>query len=453
MSIIRQKEEKYENGDNYHQTSDTAGTSARTRPFSYAQIMSKRTKKKIPENAKDETCVLESVSEMGESHNHPKGLKDSTGSDVTKEVLVIKKTSPKQAGHEDSKSFSKDKVKVKSSHDDEVNGENRRRHLNRRVDQSKAEVEKVPEKRPFKATRQKGSKKETEFGEHQRADEKKKISDSRERSRRPTEIVFSKKYDSGRKVEREPLDKRKVHRYDNQTSKRKRSRSRELHRARERSLSRSPKGHKRSTRERDHGNEPNHVSKYSSGRQNSKSRNYRTSGSSRQESPHYRRQESSLGGYSPRKRKPEAAASKIPSPPPAKLPEKEAKWDLPPSGVNNTSLSLLGNNTSLSLSGTIQQSAAADTSAAVPAVSLTSIDSVHLTQATRSLRSLYMENLPPLSTEKSLLLSLNGFLLEAGASHIPGSQPCIGCIVSIMSLQEFLKCNILYTVRSNFYAD
>ncbi|CAA6655319.1 unnamed protein product [Spirodela intermedia] len=41
-----------------------------------------------------------------------------------------------------------------------------------------------------------------------------------------------------------------------------------------------------------------------------------------------------------------------------------------------------------------------------------------------------MENLPSSATDKSILSYLNDLLLTAGANHIPGSQPCISCIIN-----------------------
>lgn len=460
MSIAHQKKEKYENGNNYLGTNDSEGTSARTRAFTFEQVMLRRRNKKHAEDVKEEISVSKSLPEKGDSGNahgrrEPDGgddlrkdPKDTTGGIRAKEVAPNKKTSPskyKDRVRDDLKASTKDKTKVKSSHDKislnkEVNNEKQSRHRNRADERSKPESEKESGKRLFKDTQVKDNH-ERKYGNYVRADKKKKFTVNNEKPRRPIDIFTAKKYDPGHRQEREPLDRRKVRRYEEQSSKRRRSRSREFDRSRGRSPSMSPKGYKRSFHGRDHGEASNRFVKYRTGGQHSNAGKYRASGSGRHESARYQQRESGLGGYSPRKRKTEAAPVKISSPAVPSPEKKEATWDLPPSGVNRTSSTSVPRNLQSSAQSTYDQpSSISETaipvkpqgtsSSAAPTVSFASIDSVHLTQATRSLRRLYMENLPASATDKSILSYLNDLLLTAGANHIPGSQPCISCIVS-----------------------
>ena len=62
---------------------------------------------------------------------------------------------------------------------------------------------------------------------------------------------------------------------------------------------------------------------------------------------------------------------------------------------------------------------------------IVSLDSVQLTEATRPMRSLYVENVPASASEKAIMESFNNFLLSYGVNHIRGTQPCISCIVSL----------------------
>ncbi|KAF2285530.1 hypothetical protein GH714_005330 [Hevea brasiliensis] len=182
-------------------------------------------------------------------------------------------------------------------------------------------------------------------------------------------------------------------------------------------------------------------------------------------SGHYKRHggsTSGLGGYSPRRRRTKAAA-KTPSPtkrsPPTKCtPEKKnAKWDLAPEGADsNFSVSVPS---SLQLSNQTASSNTHEAVSVVPVASTTvkplslvsfnilstnkndSIDSVQLTQATRPMRRLYVENVPDSASEKDVMSCLNNFLISSGVNHIRGTQPCISCIMHKergQALVEFL---------------
>lgn len=156
---------------------------------------------------------------------------------------------------------------------------------------------------------------------------------------------------------------------------------------------------------------------------------------------HYHRHSGStsgLGGYSPRKRKTEAAV-KTPSPSKHSLEKKRAGWDLAPGGTNNSSVFPLSNATISSALHDVIAAASVDPVIVKSPVShlnnsstgkIADIDSVQLTQATRPMRRLYLENLPASCSEKDVMESLNNLLLSAGVNLIQGAQPCISCIVS-----------------------
>lgn len=164
---------------------------------------------------------------------------------------------------------------------------------------------------------------------------------------------------------------------------------------------------------------------------------------------------SGLGGYSPRKRKSEAAA-KTPSPSKHSLEKKRAGWDLPPAGTNNPSAVVsssfpVSNCAVLSNMHDVVSTSSLDLALVKPLpVSFpsdvstgknTNIDSVQLTQATRPIRRLYLENLPASASEKAVMDCFNNLLLSARVNHIQQAQPCICCILHKdkgQALVEFL---------------
>ncbi|KAI9080645.1 hypothetical protein K1719_037402 [Acacia pycnantha] len=164
---------------------------------------------------------------------------------------------------------------------------------------------------------------------------------------------------------------------------------------------------------------------------------------------HYHRH-SGLGGYSPRKRKTEAAV-KTPSPTKHSLEKIRAGWDLTPGGTDNSSAFQLSNITILSAVHEVAAAASVDPVIVKPPVSHLNdsstgknadIDSVQLTQATRPMRRLYLENLPSSASEKAVMESLNNLLLYAGVNLVQGAQPCISCIFHKdkgQALVEFIR--------------
>ncbi|KAL9319416.1 hypothetical protein ACSQ67_015933 [Phaseolus vulgaris] len=69
------------------------------------------------------------------------------------------------------------------------------------------------------------------------------------------------------------------------------------------------------------------------------------------------------------------------------------------------------------------------------------IDSVQLTQATRPIRRLYLENLPASASEKAVMDCFNNLILSGRVNHIQQAQPCISCVLHKdkgQALVEFL---------------
>lgn len=229
--------------------------------------------------------------------------------------------------------------------------------------------------------------------------------------------------------------------YEESKAKMRWSRSRESEERRRKSPSHSPRARKYIYRDEERKELTTRSVKNSSRKPYSDADRSRvaTNGSS---SHHYRHggPTSGLGGYSPRKRKTEAAV-KTPSPSKHSLEKKRAGWDLPPIGTDNSSSAFQLSN--ITISSAVHNVATATSVDSVivkplpvPPLNDSStgknadIDSVQLTQATRPMRRLYFENLTSSVSDKAVVESLNNLLLSAGVNHIQGAQPCISCIVS-----------------------
>ncbi|KAL7105551.1 hypothetical protein ACP275_07G051700 [Erythranthe tilingii] len=258
-----------------------------------------------------------------------------------------------------------------------------------------------------------------------------------------------KKIDSEKKRQ-EPT---RVH-LEESRPKRRRSRSRERDKGRSRrSVSHSPKGHKHTSDKREHREPSPHPTKDRSGREHSDVDKKRLSVNG--SSSHHKRNDgplSGLGGYSPRKRKTDAAA-KTPSPTHRSPEKRSAGWDLQPvEKENNTAGSSLSSvptsshNLSLNVkefpSGTPPTPVVVNP-IGIPHHTLSSqmhaIESIQLTQATRPMRRLYVENLPDSASEKELTECINRFLLSSGINYIQGTQPCISCIIHKEKSQALLE--------------
>ncbi|KAG5560414.1 hypothetical protein RHGRI_003657 [Rhododendron griersonianum] len=269
---------------------------------------------------------------------------------------------------------------------------------------------------------------------------------------RTRERSVVKKNSSGKWDDSEASKRKLLHIHQEESrQKRRRSRSREHDKDRgRRSVSLSPRAQKRkSYNTSEQGELPSHSSKDKSRRQQSDDDRHRIS--SNGANNHYRRHgesTSQLGGYSPRKRKTEAAV-KTPSPPHWSHPEKKsATWDLPPVGADsNLIVSVISNvdTSNLTVASNRNQISVVDPAKTVKALSgvlsNATIDSIQLTQATRPMRRIFVENLPASVSEKDVMEYLNNFLVSSGVTHVQGSEPCISCSIHKekgQALVEFL---------------
>ncbi|KAJ8547207.1 hypothetical protein K7X08_010793 [Anisodus acutangulus] len=236
--------------------------------------------------------------------------------------------------------------------------------------------------------------------------------------------------------------------------KRRRSRSRENDRDRGRtSRSGSPRGRKHSSHDlRECGEFSSHSSKDKSGRLHYDLDKKISSNGSDSHSNRHEGSTSGLGGYSPRKRKSEAAAK---TPPPTnRSPERKAAgWDLPPASAGTSVTDSVPSSFKSSMQSVIphthQLSSVVPASSFIPKVagvsykylssSIHAIDSVQLTQATRPMRRLCVENLPNSASEKDILDWINKFLLSSGVNRIQGTQPCISCMIHKEKCQALLE--------------
>jgi hypothetical protein len=167
---------------------------------------------------------------------------------------------------------------------------------------------------------------------------------------------------------------------------------------------------------------------------------------------------SGLGGYSPRRRRSETAI-KTPSPPPRSPDRRKTRaWDMVPVGIDSKVVA------AIAAAHTAQQAVAKQVStlsSISPLVSMNIINpnnnlnvasnpnlstiipsilhqvnqpltTVTLTQATRSIRRLYVGNVPSTVSDGELMEFMNAAMLSANANHIPGTKPCINCIVSLL---------------------
>jgi splicing factor U2AF subunit len=222
--------------------------------------------------------------------------------------------------------------------------------------------------------------------------------------------------------------------------KRRRSRSRDHDRERYgRSISPPAREQRHNYRGHDFGNYPPYYSMDKSRRKYAEVDKQRSSGSGGYSGGSHQRYESRLGGYSPRKRKtaPQAEQATAKTPPPViQSPEKKsATWDQPPVKANQFKFPT-------TLQSTVGQMAPSTPSTTVETIlagNSLAADSVQLTQATRPLRRLHIENLPDSATEDRLIDCLNDFLLSTGVKYTQRSKPCLSCTINKEKRQAFAE--------------
>ncbi|XP_044983113.1 uncharacterized protein LOC123449835 isoform X2 [Hordeum vulgare subsp. vulgare] len=259
-----------------------------------------------------------------------------------------------------------------------------------------------------------------------------------------------KKHDSARSQVSKHYDRNDARReygkpyHEEPRLKRRRSRSRDHDQGRrDRSLSLSPREQRRSYHGHDHGN-------YPPGRKYAENDRHRTSDNVGQGGGSYQRYESRLGGYSPRKRKTvpqDEQLSTTITPPVIRSSEKKpVTWDQPPAAADQsiffTNLQpIVSQTSSVSVSFSAPKQNPATALDTILSGNSSSVDSVQLTQATRPLRRLHIENLASSASEDALIGCLNDFLLSTGdINRIQRSkQPCLSCTINKEKRQAFVE--------------
>lgn len=251
-----------------------------------------------------------------------------------------------------------------------------------------------------------------------------------------------KKHSSG-KYNLESTEKKDRNKYMSESfdegSERKKRRSRSPEsRARDRSISLSPRGHKRTYVGREHGESSLHSPKDRKPHSDL-DRNRVTSNGGHTSNHSWRHggRGSGIGGYSPRKRRSEAAI-RTPSPT-ARSPEKKSVvWDhtlkgtaARPDAVQSSHHSVTVEH-NLSSSATVRLSDLESPYGALLSSKAkdATVEPAQLPQATQALRRLYVENLPASASDKSVMECFNNFLMYVGANHIQKNQPCISCTIN-----------------------
>lgn len=444
------------------------GTAARTRPFSFDEIMSIRKNKKASEILEGELKdILGGVinekasdhrSERGNGHNEESstGLRQHLSEEHGKASYRKKEDNVSMKEDYIAKGRDRDvrdsETKSKAKMNEDMRTEVKEKTNEKIHDRRKGD------KRPSNISESEAVKKHSREVQKDRHVDKSRGKSERERKEKYRNGIddksrdrnAAKKHDLGKghhletSERKERKESSKSH-HEELRLKRRRSRSREHEDRNRRSISLSPRAHKRgSYHKREHVELSSHSVKERSGRQQPDAENNQLTNSS--SSRHQRRHggfASGLGGYSPRKRKTEAAI-KTPSPAKRSPEKKSAKWDLAPEETNNVFPAVILSNfqsPNQTASSNIHEVVSAVPVVSAPmkplsGVSLSSLstamkvatESIQLTQATHPIRRLYMENIPASASEKAVMDCLNKFLISSGVHHIQGTQPCISCI-------------------------
>ncbi|XWS13887.1 hypothetical protein CRYUN_Cryun36dG0077400 [Craigia yunnanensis] len=487
MGRSSRRREKHEKGGELPLHDSHKGTSARTRPFSYDEIMFKRNNKKLNENA---GSVKEGNTEVGKvakdsliqndfnvnksegGHRHGKDFSPGHEKHLSEELE--KRSSHKKVENASRRNDSMSKPKNRENHESEKRLKSEVRkdmgvkdegkyekqiHVKRKNERPAGGSENVDAKKQSRdlvekdrhAGRSEGKPERDSKRKHQTRD------DEQTRERNPTKKHDMRKGHASETSDRKEKKEASRSHYEESHIKRRRSQSQEREDKHRRSISLSPRAHKRASHHVSEHELFSHGVKGRSGRQHSDDRSRVTSNGS---SGHHRRHggsTSGFGGYSPRKRKTEAAV-KMPSPAHRSTEKRSAKWDLVPAetekmvsgSVSSSNLQESSQMVSLNMHAVVD---------AVPSVPMkrkplvvastnslsskhtVSLDSVQLTEATRPMRRLYVENVPASASEKAIMESFNNFLLSSGVNHIRGTKSCISCIIHKgkgQALVEFL---------------
>ncbi|KAK9087573.1 hypothetical protein Syun_029967 [Stephania yunnanensis] len=473
MSNIIRKKEKYKGSAELPRDDVNDGTAARTRPFSFQEIMLRRKNKKLHADANGDPHNKETGESVSNSAE-----RDGVYGGKNSLIVVTKHTS---GGNVDKHSKKKEEIttskqgsslkgKGKETNDVEADFNNVLDKGRSATAKEESKIEKQSHGRGrnkehlvsgkengYKMKRSdeaNGKEKYRDIERENSAIESKRKHQIRDRDAKKHRLDKDegplKRHNSGKSYISEPAEKKSRKkvlsppRYEEARPKRRRSRSLETRDRDNRSVSFSPRSIKHPYHGRDQGNSSHHFSKEKKQHSEDKKRMSKNGGYADSHHRNHSDHESKLGGYSPRKRRTEAAA-RTPSPT-IRSPEKRTVgWDQPPVGtgvissVSMISIFQSSNQTSSSAGHEFSGPAffspnISKSSGVLPHVPLirkdVSIDSIQLTQATRPMRRLYVESLPVSASEKALMECLNNFLLSSGANHIHGTEPCISCIVN-----------------------
>nr|KJB72422.1 hypothetical protein B456_011G177400 [Gossypium raimondii] len=479
MGRSSRRKEKHEKVGELPQHDSNEGTSARTRPFNYDELMSKRNSKKVDEkveSVKEGNTEVRKIEKDSLIHKDFNVNRYDGGNGHGKEFSVgherhllgdrEKRSSRKKIENADRRNDSISKQKARENHEPErrLKSEVRKdtdakdeskyekqTHVKRKTEKTAGGSENVYAKKHTRDLVERDRHVSRNEGKSERDDKRKHQTrdDEENRERNTTKRHETRKGHASETSDRKEKKEPSRSHHEDSNHKRRRSQSRECEDRHRRSISLSPRVHKRASHHVSEHELSSHGVKVRSGK-HSDDRSRMTSNGS---SGHHRRHggsSSGLGGYSPRKRKTEASV-RTPSPVHRSMEKRTAKWDLAPaetenmvSGSASTNLQASSQLVSINMHAMVN---------ALPSVSVTgnplvvsstgslSFDSVQLTEATRPMRRLYVENVPASASEKAMMESFNNFLLSSGVNHIRGTKPCISCIIHKgkgQALVEFL---------------
>ncbi|XP_023000460.1 splicing factor U2af large subunit A-like [Cucurbita maxima] len=458
-------------------------SAARTRPFSFEDIMLRRKNKESAATDGGDTSsqsrresIDKHITANRESERH---FRHSRGSSLDVQNLPLEESAKISSRRKKEETLLKDNMVIRSDRNNyesgltligklkhDTNGKDKRQKYGqenlgwgKNDERSRIDIENETGKRHSRDAAGKDRRENRGKGKSERESKRKYQHGDDDRNR---DRHITKKHDHGKHHDLESKERKEAkislssHHEDSRLKKR-RKRSLDRQSKHKKSGSLSPRPPKSSTKLARQKELPldSHVKK--SGRWHSDSDRIGdfTNSSSSQYRRHSGLTRSGLGGYSPRKRRTESAVKT----PPVRSPEKKNEGlDLLPaekvglfsgsvtsnfqpsnptvsSGISNdpSGGALFSLTTGKSLSGISSNNLATKTNA--------SFDSIQLTQATRPMRRLYIENLPHSPSEKAIIDCLNGFLTSSGVNHIEGTQPCISCIIHKdrgQALVEFL---------------
>ncbi|XP_038723203.1 splicing factor U2af large subunit A-like isoform X2 [Tripterygium wilfordii] len=455
------------------------GTAARTRPFNFDEIMARRKDKKLSENVKvgvgasepvniSTVGIVENVSSHYRSETDNGGVK---GSSLTHEKPLLEEFVEAGFREKDKQKFTKDDSSTRRKHRGDYDSETKSMSkMIKDVSNKAKEVtdktihgrgrfdnplsDKETAKKRSRDVNKKDGHADKNRGESERGSKRNYPNGGNEKHR---ERIAPKKHDRETKQESEISERRerkelsKVYNEELRL-KRRRSKSREREGRKRRSVSHSPKSRKHTSHQRlEHGEMSTHSFKDRSGQKHSDVDRRRVT-SNGLTSYHRRHGGSSsgLGGYSPRKRRSEAAM-KTPSPihhsPEKKAGKSTGTGTSVPGSVasdlqasNQTiSSNILEVTSTVPIASTSTKLLSAVSPSVLSNKESGPIDSIQLTQATRPMRRLYVENIPASASEKAVMECFNNLLCTSGVNYIEGAQPCISCAIHKEKGQALLE--------------